>query len=84
MPRGGRRRGAGAPKGNLNGLRNGRHSPRVLALTQRLLDEPDLRTLLRVLSQGSLRRLAIPRRTSPWNARARNNQRTLQTQIREK
>ncbi len=36
MPRGGRRTGAGAPKGNWNGLKTGRYSPRfrqaVLAL----------------------------------------------------
>jgi hypothetical protein len=32
MPRGGKRPGAGAPRGNLNGLKNGRYSRQVKAL----------------------------------------------------
>ena len=39
MPRGGRRPGAGAPRGNLNALKHGRHSAQLqqLALTLALL-----------------------------------------------
>ena len=32
MPRGGRRPGAGAPRGNLNAMRGGKHSPRARAV----------------------------------------------------
>ena len=39
MPRGGKRPGAGAPKGNLNALKHGRHSAQLqqLAVTLALL-----------------------------------------------
>ncbi len=84
MPRGGRRPGAGAPRGNLNGLRTGNYSPRVLAMAQRLLDDPDLRTLLRVLSQSSLRRLGMPRRVGGPRTLHRANQRSLQEQSQKK
>lgn len=46
MPRGGRRPGAGAPKGNLNGLRSGRSSPRVQAVLAALLSNPEIRGVL--------------------------------------
>ena len=42
MPRGGRRPGAGAPKGNFNGLRTGLHSPRVRAAIRAIVADPVL------------------------------------------
>ncbi len=52
MPRGGKRPGAGAPKGNLNALKTGRHSKQLLALTEILLASPAMRPiLLRMLEQ---------------------------------
>ena len=41
MPRGGRRPGAGAPKGNFNAMRGGNHSYRLAMVLLRLLLEPD-------------------------------------------
>ncbi|MEX2246742.1 MAG: hypothetical protein WEC75_08640 [Dehalococcoidia bacterium] len=46
MPRGGRRPGAGAPKGNLNALKSGRYSPRVRAVLYALVDDPTTRSVL--------------------------------------
>ena len=45
MPRGGKRPGAGAPKGNLNALKHGRHSAQLGALLV-LFHAPALRHLL--------------------------------------
>ncbi len=45
-PRGGRRPGAGAPKGNLNALRSGRYSKRVRALRGALTAIPQTADLL--------------------------------------
>ena len=84
MPRGGRRTGAGAPKGNLNGLRSGRYSPRVRDLAQLLIDDPDARTLLRVLSRGSLLRLGLLRRTVARKTLRRVNQKSVQKQTQER
>ena len=39
-PRGGRRPGAGAPRGNTNALKNGVHSPRLRAIATALYDNP--------------------------------------------
>jgi len=44
--RGGRRPGAGAPKGNLNGLKTGRHSKIYKQLAEALLDTPEAHALL--------------------------------------
>jgi len=52
MPRGGRRPGAGAPKGNLNALKTGRRSKQLLALTEALLNSSVRGILLRVHRQG--------------------------------
>jgi hypothetical protein len=84
MPRGGRRPGAGAPKGNLNGLRHGRYSRRIRGLAQQLIDEPDVRTLVRVLSQGSLLRLRLPQWALTRKGRRRVNQISLQKQTQKK
>jgi hypothetical protein len=50
--RGGRRPGAGAPKGNLNGLKTGRHSPRFLAFAAALAADPGLNALFRIKRLG--------------------------------
>jgi len=46
MPRGGRRPGAGAPKGNLNGLRSGRASARSQVVLAALLSNAEIRDVL--------------------------------------
>lgn len=43
MPRGGRRPGAGAPKGNFNAVRGGNHSHRMLLVYLTLINHPDRR-----------------------------------------
>ncbi len=45
MPRGGKRPGAGAPKGNFNGVRNGNHSGRMLAVYMGIVNHPDHKAL---------------------------------------
>ena len=45
MPRGGRRPGAGAPRGNLNALRGGGRSRRLQIVLAALLSEPEIRML---------------------------------------
>ncbi len=46
MPRGGKRPGAGAKPGNLNALKDGRHSPRYRQLLLALLALPEFRAFL--------------------------------------
>ena len=41
MPRGGKRPGAGAPRGNFNGVRTGDHSVRMLAVYLALVNYPE-------------------------------------------
>lgn len=56
MPRGGRRPGAGAPFGNTNALKTGRHSVRVKAVIGALLADDETReVLLRLGSKGEVR-----------------------------
>lgn len=56
--RGGRRPGAGAPKGNTNALKTGRHSVRVKAVIDALLADPETReVLLRLGSKGRVRNI---------------------------
>ena len=45
MPRGGKRPGAGAPKGNFNGYRNGNHSDRMLMVYLAIVNHPDHKAL---------------------------------------
>ena len=45
MPRGGKRPGAGAPRGNLNGLRTGMHTPRMLLVYRVIIKHPDRKAL---------------------------------------
>jgi len=51
MPRGGRRPGAGAPKGNFNGVKGGR-SPRFVAVYYVLVNHPDRRALAEMLREA--------------------------------
>lgn len=50
MPRGGRRPGAGAPRGNLNALKHGVHSNQLKALTLALAQLPVFRRYLQRLA----------------------------------
>ncbi len=49
MPRGGKRPGAGAPRGNFNGVKSGNHSSRMLAVYIALVNHPDKKALARDL-----------------------------------
>jgi hypothetical protein len=53
MPRGGRRPGAGAPRGNFNGIRSGNYSKRMLMVYLAIINHPDKRALAyELLAQG--------------------------------
>jgi hypothetical protein len=60
MPRGGRRRGAGAPIGNLNAVTNGNHSRRLwevgvaLKTLEKRWDEPALRAIMTAIRDAGL------------------------------
>ncbi len=55
--RGGRRPGAGAPKGNLNGLKSGARSPRVRAVLRAIAENPESRAVFLALAHhGALQR----------------------------
>ncbi len=56
MPRGGRRPGAGAPKGNLNALRNGLRSKQLRLLIIALMAFPQTRDVLLHFSRLEQRR----------------------------
>jgi hypothetical protein len=56
MPRGGRRPGAGAPKGNLNASKHGRTSQTHRRLLDTLARDPDTLKLLLELAEGDRRR----------------------------
>ena len=49
MPRGGKRPGAGAPKGNFNAVRSGNHSSRMLMVYLAVINHPDHHALGRDL-----------------------------------
>ena len=51
MPRGGRRPGAGAPKGNLNALKTGARSRQLRAVLAALLIEPHTRHVMLQLAR---------------------------------
>ena len=51
MPRGGKRQGAGAPKGNLNALKHGEYSERLFAFIYLLASTPTGRRILTALLQ---------------------------------
>ena len=46
MPRGGRRPGAGAPKGNHNALKTGKYSKRFKEAMSNLINTPEFRAIL--------------------------------------
>jgi hypothetical protein len=54
MPRGGRRSGAGAPKGNLNAFRNGNYSKRAPMVYEAILAHPDWHALAVALYDAGL------------------------------
>ena len=59
MPRGGRRPGAGAPKGNLKARKSGRHSKQVKALKLALRTVPRTASLLTTLEEAGDRKRAL-------------------------
>ncbi len=52
MPRGGRRPGAGAPKGNFNAVTTGNNSPRLLMVYLAVLRHPDWKALAYEIYEG--------------------------------
>ena len=62
MPRGGRRPGAGAPKGNLNAFRTGAHSKQYQRLLEILSREPEAVRLLEEIALGDEKRIKRRRR----------------------
>lgn len=54
MPRGGRRPGAGARKGNTNAMTNMNHSPRARVLFQLFLACPDKRPVMELLMANGI------------------------------
>ena len=59
MPRGGKRPGAGAPRGNLNGLKSGQYSKQVKALKIALRAVPRTADVLRVLAGAGDEKTAL-------------------------
>ena len=64
MPRGGKRPGAGSPKGNLNALKHGRHSARARNLSEALAQLPEVRAVLLAFQRQRNRDLRRARRTA--------------------
>ena len=67
MPRGGKRPGAGAPKGNLNALKHGRHSERLRKarlLANALAQIPEVRELLLALRRQHEQEIRQTRQTA--------------------
>jgi hypothetical protein len=80
MPRGGRRPGAGAPRGNLNALRTGRHSARYKRLLEILSRDPEAIRLLEEITLGDRKRAERKRRGAcpePGASRSRRAIRVL-------
>jgi hypothetical protein len=63
MPRGGRRPGAGAPKGNWNALSTGRRSKRIQALVLALRNDPQFLVVYRLLTEAASRKQRRDQRT---------------------
>ena len=55
MPRGGKRPGAGAPKGTLNAFKHGRNSRQYLRLLELASQDPETRRLLAKVARGNRR-----------------------------
>jgi len=71
MPRGGKRPGAGAPKGNMNGLKHGRYSKQHKRLAEMIAADPECQKLL----------LDIAKRNRKAQARQRDRAIRLVNQI---
>jgi hypothetical protein len=56
MPHGGKRPGAGAPKGNLNALKTGSRSQQLNTVIEALLASPTIRRVMLKLVQQDVRR----------------------------
>jgi hypothetical protein len=56
MPRGGKRPGAGAPRGNLNALKTGSRSRQLNTVIEALLASPTIRRVMLKLVQQDVRR----------------------------
>jgi hypothetical protein len=83
MPRGGRRPGAGAPRGNLNALKTGARSRQLRAVLAALLIEPHTRRVLLDLARRDRLRSKEFRQTLIAVAKLLNDH-DLATSIREK
>ena len=83
MPRGGRRPGAGAPKGNLNALKTGARSRQLRAVLAALLIEPHTRRVLLQLARRQHLRREEFRQTLIAVAKLLNDH-NLATSIKEK
>ena len=55
MPRGGRRPGAGAPKGNHNALKTGKYSKRFREAMSNLINTPEFRASSSPIKKGRSR-----------------------------
>ena len=66
MPRGGKRPGAGAPKGNLNALKHGLRSQQVRALSLALAQIPLFRTYIQRLARRRQRETAAAVAVAAW------------------
>ena len=56
MPHGGKRPGAGAPRGNLNALKSGRRSRQLKIVIEALVAAPSVRRVMLRLAQQDIRR----------------------------
>jgi hypothetical protein len=62
MPRGGRRPGAGAPKGNVNAFKDGKTSRQYRRMLEIVQQDPEMIRLLREVALGNEKRAARRRR----------------------
>jgi hypothetical protein len=84
MPRGGKRPGAGAPKGNLNALKTGSRSQQLNIVIEALLASPTVRRVMLKLVQQDIRRnkrlqQAIADAVDSYRQRSISQETTLQT-----
>lgn len=66
MPRGGWRPGAGAPKGNINGLKSGLYSRQLKALNLAMEQMPGHGDLIRRLTAGNVRNVELLAYVMRW------------------
>jgi hypothetical protein len=69
MPRGGKRPGAGAPKGNVNALKSGTRSKRVSAIMQALMHDDEARLVLMHLAASGTAKAGYARELAHAMAR---------------